>query len=142
MTQLNFAQAKEIIRQGILDSIDFKELRAKLPGWRKRPLQSLVFDVMAEMGIKTVPFAGMVLRPRLTRKPIQIDEYGTLNILDLLSEKEFLGKTCFACPHIGDKKITLTIKPINENPKTVTEKTSDIILTGYAPRDDELTYAE
>ncbi|WP_165178070.1 hypothetical protein [Desulfovibrio sp. ZJ369] len=114
MTNVNFSEAKEIIRQGIRDSIDFKELRAKLPGWRKRPLQSLVFDVMAELGIKTVPFAGMILRPRLTRKPIQIDEYGNLNIFDLLSEKEFLGKTCLAYPHIGDKKITLTIKSITK----------------------------
>lgn len=112
MNTINYSKAKEIIRQGILDSINFKELRAKLPGWRKRPLQSLVFDVMAEMGIKTVPFAGMMLRPRLVRKPIEIDEYGTLNILDLLAEKEFLGKHCIACPHIGDKKITLTIKPV------------------------------
>lgn len=127
MTQLNFAHAKEIIRQGIHDSIDFKELRAKLPGWRKRPLQSLVFDVMAEMSIKTVPFAGMVLRPRLTRKPIQIDEYGTLNILDLLSEKEFLGKTCFAYPHIGDKKITLTIKPTSVIPNITKEVTHEAI---------------
>ena len=112
MVKLNFLEAKEIIRQGIRDSFDFKALRAKLPGWRKRPLQSLVFDVMAEMGIKTVPFAGMILRPRLTRQPIQIDEYGNLNIFDLLSEKEFLGKTCLAYAHIGDKKITLTIKPV------------------------------
>lgn len=112
MTKLNFAEAKEIIRQGIKDSIDFKELRAKLPGWRKRPLQSLVFDVMAELGIKTVPFAGMILRPRLTRRPVQIDEYGNLNISELLAEKEFAGVACAAYPHIGDKKITLTIKPV------------------------------
>lgn len=112
MTHHNFAHAKDIIRQGIRDSIDFKELRAKLPGWRKRPLQSLVFDVMAELGIKTVPFAGMILRPRLTRKPIQIDEYGNLNISELLAEKEFAGVACAAYAHIGDKKITLTIKPV------------------------------
>ena len=33
-----------------------------------------------------------------------------MNIFDLLAEKEFLGKSCLAYPHIGDKKITLTIK--------------------------------
>ena len=87
MAKLDFSEAKDIIRQGIRESIDFKELRTKLPGWRKRPLQSLVFDVMAEMGIKTVPFAGMILRPRLTRQPIPIDEYGNLNISKLLAEK-------------------------------------------------------
>lgn len=124
---MNYSKAKEIIRQGIRDSIDFKELRAKLPGWRKRPLQSLVFDVMAEMGIKTVPFAGMILRPRLTRKPIQIDEYGTLNISDLLAEKEFLGKTCLAYPHIGDRKITLTIKPVAEAPEKEREVSHETI---------------
>lgn len=110
MYKINYSEAKEIIRQGINDSINFKELRSKLHGLRKRPLQSLVFDVMAEMGIKNVPFSGMILRPRLSRKPIEIDEYGTLNIFDLLAEKEFLGKSCLAYPHIGDKKITLTIK--------------------------------
>lgn len=124
---INYSEAKEIIRQGIRDSIDFKELRAKLPGWRKRPLQSLVFDVMAEMGIKTVPFAGMILRPRLTRKPIQIDEYGTLNISDLLAEKEFLGTTCLAYPHIGDRKITLTIKPVAEAPEKEREASHETI---------------
>ncbi|WP_165073141.1 hypothetical protein [Desulfovibrio sp. ZJ200] len=122
MTKLNFSDAKEIIRQGILDSIDFKELRAKLPGWRKRPLQSLVFDVMAEMGIKNVPFAGMLLRPRLTRKPTEIDANGSLNIRELLAEKEFLGKTCAAYAHIGDRKITLTIKPITGSPKIAAGK--------------------
>lgn len=122
---INYSEAKTIIRQGIRDSIDFKELRAKLPGWRKRPLQSLVFDVMAEMGIKTVPFfSGMILRPRLTRKPIPIDESGMLNIFDLLAEKEFLGKTCLAYAHIGDKKITLTIKP-NIETKNIAKESSD-----------------
>lgn len=122
MYKINYSEVKEIIRQGISDSIDFNELRSKLPGLRKRPLQSLVFDVMAEMGIKNVPFSGMILRPRLYRKPIEIDEYGTLNIFDLLAEKEFLGKSCLAYPHIGDKKITLTIKIVEAGEK---KETSD-----------------
>ena len=141
MTHLNFAHAKDIIRQGIRDSIDFKELRAKLPEWGKRPLQSLVFDVMAEMGIKTVPFAGMILRPRLTRKPIEIDETGALNIRELLAEKEFLGKTCAAYAHIGDRKITLTIKPVTGSPKKVAGMPCTATCTECAPGQEELTYA-
>ena len=132
MAKLDFSEAKDIIRQGIRDSIDFKELRSKLPGWRKRPLQSLVFDVMAELGMKTVPFAGMVVRPRLTRKPIQIDEQGNLNIFDLLSEKEFLGMNCMAYPHIGDKKITLTIKAVNEKQSKIKETTNETIESPIA----------
>ena len=127
MSETNYSEAKNIIRQGIRDAIDFKELRAKLPGWRKRPLQSLVFDVMAEMGIKTPPFAGIIARPRLSRKPIPIDEYGSLNIFDLLAEKEFLGKSCLAYAHIGDKKITLTIKPNSVNSNVAKEPSDETI---------------
>ena len=124
---INYSEAKTIIRQGIRDSIDFKELRAILPGWRTRPLQSLIFDVMAELGIKNVPFAGMILRPRLTRKPIPIDESGMLNIFDLLAEKEFLGKSCLAHAHIGDKKITLTITPNSVNSNVAKEPSDETI---------------
>ncbi len=108
----NFSQAKEIIRQGINDGIDFAELRNRLPGIRKRPLMSLVFDVMHEIGTDQVPFPGMVLRPRLTRKPIAVGEDGTLNILPILKEKGFDGIQCEAHWHIGNAKITLTVKPV------------------------------
>ena len=108
----NFSQAKEIIRQGINDGIDFAELRNRLPGIRKRPLMSLVFDVMHEIGTDQVPFPGMVLRPRLTRMPIAVGNDGTLNILPLLKEKGFDGVECEARCHIGNDKITLTVKPV------------------------------
>ena len=108
----NFSQAKEIIRQGINDGIDFAELRNRLPGIRKRPLMSLVFDVMHEIGTDQVPFPGMVLRPRLTRMPIAVGNDGTLNILPLLKEKGFDGVECEARCHIGNDKITLTVRPV------------------------------
>ncbi len=75
---------------------------------------SLVFDVMHELGTDQVPFPGMVLRPRLTRKPIPIEEDGTMNILHLLKEKGFDGTTCEARCHIGNDKITLTVKPVKD----------------------------
>lgn len=105
-----FENAKRIIRQGIRDKIAFAELRAKLPEWRKRQLQSLIFDVMAELGLNHVPFPGLLIRPRLTRKPIPISEDGELSIGDLLDEKGFAAENCLAFAHIGNKKITLTIK--------------------------------
>ena len=112
--QQNFSKVKEIIRQGIREKIDFAELRKRLPDMRKRPLMSLIFDVMHECGIDQIPFPGMVLRPRLTRNPVPVEKDGTLNILHLLREKEFDGKTCEARCHIGNDKITLTIKPVKK----------------------------
>lgn len=105
-----FDHAKEIIRNGIKAGISFAELREMLPGWRKRPLQSLIFDVMEEMQLKTVPFAGMVTRPRLSRKPLPIDQNGNICIAQLLEEKGFSASGCAAFPHVGNNKITLTIK--------------------------------
>ena len=107
-----FDQAKSIIRQGIKDKITFKELREKLPDWRKRALQSLIFDVMAEDNLKNVPFPGLLQRPRLVRKPLPIDKEGNLSVYSLLEEKGFIGKNCKAFAHIGNNKITLTIKPV------------------------------
>ncbi len=109
---LDYANAREIIRQGISEGIDFAELRNRLPGIRKRPLMSLVFDVMHEIGTDQVPFPGMVLRPRLTRMPIAVENDGTLNILPLLKEKGFDGVECEARCHIGNDKITLTVRPV------------------------------
>ena len=110
----DFSQTKEIIKQGISDGIDFAELRNRLPNIRKRPLMSLVFDVMHELGTDQVPFPGMVLRPRLTRRLIPIEEDGPMNILPLLKEKGFDGVECEARCHIGDTKITLTVKPVKD----------------------------
>ena len=107
----DFSSIKEIIRQGIAEGIDFAELRRRLPSIRKRPLMSLVFDVMHEIGTEQVPFPGMVLRPRLTRKPIAVQKDGRLNIMPLLKEKGFDGVECEARCHIGNDKITLTVKP-------------------------------
>ncbi len=112
---LGYANAREIIRQGISEGIDFAELRKRLPNFRKRPLMSLVFHVMHEIGTDQVPFPGMVLPPRLTRKPIAVEEDGTLNILPLLKEKGFDGKRCEARCHIGNDKITLTVKPVKND---------------------------
>lgn len=109
-TQSKYFLAKKIIKQGIKDKISFTELRERLPDWRKRPLQSLIFDVMAEMGLKHVPFPGLLIRPRLSRKPIQISSDGKLSIRELLDEKGFSASDCLAYAHIGDRKITLTIK--------------------------------
>ena len=108
-----FYTAKQIIREGIKNGITFKELRDKLPGWRKRPLQSLIFDVMAELGLTSIPFPGMVVRPRLTRKPIPVDAQGNLCIMELLREKGFEGMECQARCHVGPNKITLTVKPVS-----------------------------
>ncbi len=109
---LGYANAREIIRQGISEGIDFAELRKRLPNFRKRPLMSLVFNVMHEIGTDQVPFPGMVLPPRLTRKPVAVGEDGTLNILPILQEKGFDGIRCEAHWHIGNAKITLTVKPV------------------------------
>lgn len=109
--QMNFDEARDMIRMAISEEMTFAELRKLLPEWRKRPLQSMVFDVMAELGLKNVPFPGMINRPRLARKPIQISEEGNLNIADLLAEKGFSGQQCQAHAHVGDSKITLTVKP-------------------------------
>ena len=68
---------------------------------------------MAEMNLTNVPFPGLLKRPRLARKPIEVDQEGNLCIRQLLEEKGFTGRTCFAFAHIGDSKITLTIKPAN-----------------------------
>lgn len=105
-----FEYAKGIIRKGIQDKITFAELREKLPGWRKRPLQSLIFDVMEEIGLHTIPFTGMVTRPRLTRPSIPVSSEGKICVTDLLQEKGFTAEKCAAYAHIGKNKITLTIK--------------------------------
>ena len=127
---LNFAEARAAIRKGIEDKITFEELRKELPKWRKRPLCSLIFDVMAEMNLKHVPFTGLLVRPRLVRKPIQISSDGNLCIQELLTEKGYMGTNCLAYAHIGNNKITLTIKPKKkpkkaENPE-ISETTADI----------------
>ncbi len=106
-----FDIVKKAIKEGIEEEIDFTELRDRIPGLKKRQLMSLVFDVMHEIGTEQIPFPGMVSRPRLTRKPIPIDEEGNLNIMPLLQEKGFDGKRCEARCHIGNDKITLTVKP-------------------------------
>lgn len=103
--------AKQVIREGIKNKITFDELREKLPGWRKRALQSIIFDVMAELNMTTVPFPGLLKRPRLTRKPIPVDEEGKLSVKEIIAEKWPDGRACEAFANIGDKKITLTIKP-------------------------------
>ena len=108
----NYQETKEIIRQGIEEKINFSELRSRLPGWRKRLLQSLILDVMEEVGLKDIPFPGLLVRPRLARKPVPIDSNGTLCIQDLLTEKGFEGRPCQAFCHVGTQKITLTIKPV------------------------------
>lgn len=113
MQNSKFTVAKAIIRKGIKEKITFQDLRGLLPGWRKRALTSLIFDVMSEDEIKHVPFPGLLKRPRLVRKPIKIDEQGNLCVKELLEEKGFMGRTCLAFANIGDKKITLTIKPGN-----------------------------
>ena len=114
--------AKKIIKEGINENIDFSELRKLLPDMCKRPIVSLVFDVMEELGIKQIPFPGMVSRPRQARKRIPVGEDGSLNILELLKEKGFEGKACEARCHIGEEKITLTIKPIKQDDKDDVEK--------------------
>lgn len=53
----------------------------------------------------------MIHSPRLTRKPIKIDENGYLNISELLAEMKLEGKDCLAYGPSGDRKITLAIKP-------------------------------
>ena len=106
-----FDIVKKAIKEGIEEEIDFTELRDRIPGLKKRQLMSLVFDVMHEIGTEQIPFPGMISRPRLTRKPILIDEEGNLNIMPLLQEKGFDGKRCEARCHIGNDKITLTVKP-------------------------------
>lgn len=111
MPTANFNFAKQIIRNGIRAKITFDELREQLPGWRKRQLQSLIFDVMAELNMTTVPFPGLLKRPRLTRKPIPVDEEGNLSVKKLIDEKWGDGRRCEAYANIGEKKITLTIKP-------------------------------
>lgn len=108
-----FDDAKKIIRQGIKEQIDFMELRNRLPGWRKRALQSLIFDIMGEMNMLNVPFPGLLKRPKLTRKPIQISSNGEMSIQELLEEKGFRGENCLAYAHIGKNKITLTVKQKN-----------------------------
>ena len=55
---LNYSNAREIIRQGISEGIDFAELRKRLPNIRKRPLMGLVFDVLHELGTDQIPFPG------------------------------------------------------------------------------------
>lgn len=117
MNKDQFLMAKKIIREGIENKITFEELRKSLPGWRKRPLQSLIFDVMAEMKLSHVPFPGLLVRPRLTRKPIEISKDGKLSVKELLDEKGFLPQGCLAYAHIGDNKITLTIKRANNSAK-------------------------
>lgn len=112
---LGYDNAREIIRQGISEGIDFAELRKRLPNFRKRPLMNLVFDVMHEMGIEQSPFPDLVLRPRLTRNPIAVAEDGTLEIMHLLKEKGFDGVECEARCHIGNDKITLTVKPVKND---------------------------
>lgn len=112
LSNFEINEVKEVIKKGIEESIDFTELRRRLPMWRKRPLLSVIFDVMAEMNIKTIPFPGLLVRPRLTRKPVAVDLEGNLCIQDLLAEKGFAGRPCQAFVHVGAKKITLTIKPI------------------------------
>lgn len=109
---LKFDEAKAIVRKGIHDQITFAELRKLLPDWRKRPLQTVIFDVMAEMGLATVPFAGMVTRPRLTRPAIPVSDEGNICISSLLAEKGFIAENCAAFAHVGPNKITLTIKKI------------------------------
>ena len=109
---MDYSLIKRAIRDGIKDGIDFAELRYRIPDVKKRQLISLIFDVMHEMGTDHIPFTGMISRPRLTRKPIPIDEEGTMNILPLLQEKGFDGKRCEARCHIGNDKITLTVKPV------------------------------
>lgn len=107
-----FEHARQIIRVGIRDRITFAELRQKLPEWRKRQLQSLIFDVMEELGLHTIPFEGMVTRPRLTRPAIPVSEDGNICVRDLLLEKGFNVDNCAAYANIGKKKITITIKEI------------------------------
>lgn len=107
---LKFAEAKAIVRKGIHDQITFAELRKLLLYWRKRPLQTVIFDVMAEMGLTTIPFAGMVTRPRLTRPSIPVTDEGNICISGLLAEKGFTAENCAAFAHVGPNKITLTIK--------------------------------
>ena len=120
LNKQNYQEEKEIIKQGIEEKINFSELRCRLPGWRKRPLQSLILDVMEEIGLKDIPFPGLLVRPRLTRQPIPLAVDGTLCIQDLLTEKGFNGKPCQAFAHVGAKKITLTIiKPHNNHPRFV-----------------------
>lgn len=105
-----FDYAKKIIRKGIGQKISFAELREQLPDWRKRPLQSLIFDVMEELGLHTIPFEGMVTRPRLTRPAIPVSADGDIYVKDLLLEKGFTAENCAAYANIGKKKITITIK--------------------------------
>lgn len=114
--QPNQTKAKNIIKKGISENIDFVELRKRLPDMKKRPIMSLVFDVMEESDIKQIPFPGMVVRPRLTRKPLPVEQDGTLNILEILKEKGFDKLVCEAHCHVGKDKITLTIKPLKNSP--------------------------
>lgn len=112
-----FDHAKQIIRNGIRNKISFAELRQQLPEWRKRQLQSAIFDVMEELGLQTIPFAGMVTRPRLTRPAIPVSSEGNICVSELLLEKGFTAENCVAYANIGKKKITITIKQNKQEEK-------------------------
>lgn len=105
-----FGHARQIIRKGIGQRITFAELREQLPNFRKRQLQSLIFDVMDELGLHTIPFEGMITRPRLTRPAIPVSDDGNICVKELLEEKGFSAENCAAYANIGNKKITITIK--------------------------------
>lgn len=118
---LTLDEIKQIIKTGIEEQIDFKELRNRLKGVYKKPLVALIYDMMAEMNIKDVPFPGLLSRPQFARKPVPISENGDLNVAEILREKGFTVNNCEAFPFVGKKKITITIKPC----KKANKKSSD-----------------
>ena len=133
---MNQISEKEIIRQGIKEHIDFQTLRSLLPTIRKRVLLSLIFDVMDEMGLKQLPFPGMMSRPTFTHKPIPVQADGTLNIYEVLKEKGFEDMLCEAKCHVGENKITLTIKPVKHQPIAQVENKQNSNTQNYSSSDD------
>lgn len=81
----------------------------------------------------------MIHSPRLTRKPIKIDENGYLNISELLAEMKLEGKDCLAYAPSGDRKITLAIKPSTGTQQGATKNICNVSNIAWPSVEEGLT---
>lgn len=107
------SQIRDAVKKAIEDKKSFQELRDMLPGVRKSHILTVVFDVKDEMGLPEMPFPDAICRPRIKRDMLEIDDEGKIDISDLLKEKGYDKSDCIVRPHLGNGKITLTVRKRN-----------------------------
>ena len=113
--KLTLEEAKQIIKEGIGNNIEYRVLRKELKGISRRAIKLIVLELMDEEKLSKVPFPELLRKPKKATQPLLVNSEGIIDVKELLEQKGYTPDTCFVKYSIGSKKITLTIKETKDN---------------------------